>query len=82
VRFSRSLRSLFPAFSLADVFFFFVLSFRFDRYAECDTSEYGQTGPDPHGGLFRESSLCWLALPPPPLTFSPALFSSFLLADF
>lgn len=31
-------------------------SSQFDRYAECDTSEYGQGGPDPHGGLFRESS--------------------------
>jgi protein kinase A len=32
-------------------------SSQFDRYAECDTSEYGQGGPDPHGGLFRESDL-------------------------
>lgn len=38
----------------------FILSHRFDRYAECDTSEYGQTGPDPHGGLFRESCLASL----------------------
>ncbi|CED84347.1 agc pka protein kinase [Phaffia rhodozyma] len=25
---------------------------QFDRYAECDTSEYGKPGPDPHGSLF------------------------------
>lgn len=48
----------------------------FDQYPEVDLSEYGSTGPDPHGHLFLSQSF-------PPLSFAtPPDLLRFLVTGF